>query len=442
MTEKITAKELAAWEERFRRDPMNALRENALADTDIKQVAIDRQKLLENQPCFSDEVKSGTILAQSKTGRCWLFAALNTLRVKAIARHGLKPGFAFSANYLAFWDKLERANWFLEEIIRHIGEVPLGDRARALLRAPIQEGGQWFMACDLIDKYGLVPNELMPDTFAGADSGNLNQCLSFQLRMAAAELRRMHEEGRGEDALRARKEAFLQGIYQILRCALGAPPASFSYAYYDAKGDYRRLPEQTPQEFYRFMTGTDLRDYVCVANAPTATHPFHRTFTIRDSGNVVGTGGALYYNLEMPVIKELLVRQLQDGQSVWFGCDCMKMMDRQKGVMSRELYRYESLFGLPFEMDKGDMLSYFHSQPNHNMAIVGVDIVDGAPRRWKVENSWGSQVGQAGFYTMDDGFLEQYAFLFVIEKKYLTGAQLEELTQEPIVLEPWDPLGA
>lgn len=442
MNHHITEKELAAWQQDFVADPMNVLRRNALAGTDIKQVAIDSQLLLSNQPCFTHEVKSGNILAQNKTGRCWLFSALNTLRVKAIAKHNLKQSFAFSVNYINFWDKLEKSNWFLEEIIKCIDEVPLGDRARALLRWPMMEGGQWFMACDLIAKYGLVPDETMPDTFAGSDSGNLNQCLNFRLRMAAVELRRAYEQGGDTEVLLQCKEETLRDVYQMLCCTLGTPPRQVEYTYYDAAGTYHRLPQQTPAEFYHYMADTDLADYVCVANAPTANRPFHQVYTLRDSGNVTGTRGARYYNLEMADVKELVIRQLQDGEAVWFGCDCMKMMDRQKGAMSRYLYQYRPLFGVELDMDKGDMINYFHSQPNHNMTIAGVELVNGTPRRWKVENSWGSQVGHNGFYVMDDDFMEQYAFLFVIHKKHLSQQQLAEAEGRPVVLESWDPLGA
>ncbi|WP_158097397.1 MULTISPECIES: C1 family peptidase [unclassified Flavonifractor] len=441
MEKQIKQRDILSWQETLAADPLRPMRQNCLAHTDLKQVAIDQSLLVENRPCFSLEVEGGSILAQNKTGRCWLFSALNILRVGTIRKQRLKPTFAFSVNYLNFWDKLEKANLFLERILEHLEQVPSGDYVRSLLRFPVQEGGQWFMFRDLVKKYGLVPAEVMPETYAAADSGNLNQCLNFKLRAGAAELKRLWEGGASQQELRAYKETILEAIYRILCCTLGTPPRSFRYEYYDRDGQYHILAEQTPMEYAKSVLDHDLDDYITVANYPTKDKPFRRVYQIPGHKNMEGGGPALYYNLEMADIKSMLIRQLQDGEGIWFGCDCMKMMDRQQGVMSRELYDYEGLFGVPFHMEKGDMLDFFQSEPNHNMTITGVDLVDGKPTRWKVENSWGSEVGHGGFYVMDDSFLEHYAFLFVLHKRCLTPEQLADLEQTPIPLPSWDPMG-
>ena len=441
MEKQIGGPELQAWRAAFDADPLNRMRQNCLAHTDIKQVALDQNLLVKNRPCFSCEVAGGTILAQNKTGRCWLFSALNILRAGTIRKEHLKPDFAFSVNYLNFWDKLEKANRFLQWMLEHMDQVPHGEEARALLRWPVREGGQWFMFRDLVKKYGLVPAEVMPETYAAADSGNLNQCLNLKLRAGAAELKRLWESSAPRQALLDGKERLLGEVYGILCCALGTPPTSFRYEYYDRDGVYHRLDEQTPLEYARTVLEHDLDDYVTVTNYPTRDKPFRRVYQIPGHGNMEGGGPAVYYNLEMADIKPMLVRQLQDGEAIWFGCDCIKMMDRQRGLMSRYAYDYQGLFGVSFHMEKGDMVDFLQSEPNHNMLLSGVDVLDGAPVRWKVENSWGSEVGHGGYYVMDDSYLEQYAFLFVLHKRFFTPEQLEDLEQEPILLPPWDSMG-
>lgn len=437
----ISREMIADWQASHDADTANHLRRNALAWADIKQTATDFDTVNANPLCFSHEVKTGTIQAQNKTGRCWLFSALNLLRQEAIESCGLKSDFTFSVNYLYFWDKLEKANWFLEEILKCLPEVPSGERARSLLRWPSSEGGQWYQFCNLVEKYGVVPGELMPEPYAGSDSSALNEVLSLRLRLAAAELRRLWESDAGESALANCRAQTLKDVHQILCNALGTPPERFAYEYCDASGRYHCMEEQTPQEFCRHVVGVDLRDYAALIHDPRPDRSYHRCYTLKNVGNIVGAGGPLYLNLPMEEIRPLLIRQITEGRSVWFGCDCMKMMDRYKGVMADRLYDYEKLFGMPFDMDKADMLRYSQSGPNHNMTICGVNLKEGVPDRWKVENSWSAQVGKSGFYVMADSYLEKYAYQFVIHKRYLTEQMLRELEEEPIRLEAWDPIG-
>lgn len=439
MSVDISFKQIREWKESYAQNPSNVFKRNLLSGSDIKQSSIDSVELASCLPVFNIEIKSAEIKAQKKTGRCWLFSALNALRPGVIKAHSLRNDFSFSVNYLYFWDKLEKANRFLEEIISHIDSLE-SDRIRSLMRYPINEGGQWFMFKNLVDKYGLVPQECMPETFSSEDSGNLNQVLFFYLRGCACELKK-HAATVTEEELRNAKRSMLETVYSILVNVLGEPPEEINWEYYDAEGKYQKLSGMTPKEFAADFVGASLEDYVTIANYPTSDKPLGKTYTIPGHTNMAGLGNSLYLNLEMDEVKELLIKQLKGGEPVWFGCDCMKLMDRAKGAMSTRLYRYDELFGVAMEFSKEEILENFMSEPNHNMLISGVELAEETPRKWKVENSWGPEVGHKGFYVMEDDFLEKYSFLYVINKKYLTDEQLSALENKPIELPYWDLMG-
>lgn len=442
MKKEIEHTQTKKWNQAFREDRKNGFLQNAVIQNELKVIARNHEKEIETQMCFSTENKGGDIMAQKQSGRCWLFSALNVLRARTIREKNLRSDFAFSPNYLYFWDKLEKSNLFLEYVIEDGLDFLDSPCGRMRLWYPAGESGQWFMFCNLVDKYGVVPLEVMPETHHSQNTQEMVRYLSHVLRCAAAELVQKKEQGAGEEALRSRKEEILQTVYRILCTTLGTPPETFSYDYTEKDGSYHHIEQISPQEFRDEFWKGNLEDYVCVANAPGKKRPYHKTFTLERFGNMISGRKSLYYNIEMDAIKPLLLQQLQDGETIWFGADCMNMMDRQKGIMSEGLYDYDGLYGVDYTMSKQEMLDYNESSPNHNMVIVGVKEYEDGRRFWKVENSWGCEVGQKGYYIMDEAYLDRYASEFIIHKKYLSQEQLEELTQEPILLPYNDPLGA
>ena len=441
MEKEINTAAIEKWDTLFQADHNNRLLQNTLLQHDLKSVATDMNVVQETQMCFSDEVKSGTILAQKQSGRCWLFSALNVIRVKAMAKKHLSPDFAFSPTYLYFWDKLEKSNFLLEDVIEGGDAFLESPAGRRQMLYPAGESGQWFMFANLVKKYGLVPMEIMPETKHSSDSTEMVRMLGRIVRSAALHLARLKRQKASPEMLYDLKESYLQKIYRFLCCTLGTPKQVFSYDYKENDGTYHHIEKITPLAFASDFWGENPDDYVCVANAPGKYRPYHKTFTLEHFGNVYDGNRSLYYNIEMDVVKELLVKQLKAGESIWFGCDCMNMMDRWKGVMHDRLYLFDELFGLD-PVEKGELLDCWGSSPNHNMVIAGMKTYGDGRRYWKVENSWGTEAGQNGFYIMNEGYLERYASEFIIKKCYLTKEQLAELAQEPIVLPFDDVLGA
>lgn len=312
-----------------------------------------------------------------------------------------------------------------------------------LLMAPLNDGGQWDMFCNLIEKYGVVPKDAMPETACSSATREITGYMTRKLREFACTLRTGHQNGKALEELRGEKEGMMQTIYNMLCIALGKPPKTFTLEVRNKKKEFLRDTGLTGKEFFQKYIGWDLSQYVSLINAPTADKPYHRTYTVKFLGNVVEGRPVKYLNLPVEDLKAAAIAQMKDGQPVWFGCDVGQCSLREGGVMDLEAIKADELFGTDFTMDKAQRLDYGESLMTHAMVFQGVDLDEnGSPTRWRVENSWGKEAGENGYYVMSDEWFTQYTYQVVVNKKYLTAQQVEELSQEPIPLEPWDPMGS
>ncbi len=437
----ITAELLAACRDRFAADPGQRTLANAVRKNGVAAVALNQDRVWSMQHTFSHMVKGGPITNQKQSGRCWMFAGLNTLRIPVMQQLGLEE-FELSQAYQMFWDKFEKANYFLESILETLSE-PLDGRLVAwLLAAPLNDGGQWDMFVNLVEKYGVVPKWVMPESFHASQSRGMNSLLTAKLREDAARLRSLNQQGTGLDGLRQEKERMLSEFYVALVTFLGEPPERFDFEYRDKDDAFHREEGLTPVEFFRRHVGMDLGDYVSVINAPTADKPYGRTFTVRYLGNVKGGRNVLYLNVEPEALRQVAMAQLMDGEAVWFGCDVGKMQDRESGIMAADLYDYQSVVGMPLAMTKAERLDYGESLMTHAMVFTGVNVVDGRPNRWRVENSWGTENGQKGYFVMDDAWFDAYMYQVVVRRSHLPEELQAALSQNPIELPPWDPMGS
>ena len=231
-------------------------------------------------------------------------------------------------------------------------------------------------------------------------------------------------------------------FYRILTLFLGIPPTSFDFEVVDKDKKFHREMNCTPTSFYDKYVGMDLSNYISVINAPTENKPYNRTFTVQYLGNVEGGDPVKYLNLDIATLKELAIKQMKDGEPVWFGSDVGQKMKREKGILDENIYDYEQVLGMAFKLDKGGRLDYGESLMTHAMVFAGVNLIDNKANRWKVENSWGDKTGKKGYYVMSDEWFDQYVYQIVIDKKYLSKEQLEAWKTEPIELKPWDPMGS
>lgn len=441
----VTLEDLGAAREQFVEERANVIAKNAVTAQGIREVARVPEAVAANTGTFDVEVRQGKRCDQKRSGRCWMFASLNTMRTRIIDRYNLKT-FELSQAYPLFFDKVEKSNWFLENVLDTLDE-PLSGRLMAhLLADPISDGGQWDMFRALVRKYGVVPKEAMPETACSSNTRDMDAYLTRYLRGAAKRLRESHEAGVSTDDLRAMKKEMMGEVTSLLITCLGEPPVQFDVRLRDKDDELVLSGTYTPQEFFDKVVSMPVDDYVSVISAPTADKPFGHTYTVDRLGNVVEAGGVRYLNLPVERLKELAVAQLQDGLPVWFGCDVIQSFIRDEGIMDTASLDVDGLFGFPVEgcLDRAERLDYGESLMTHAMVLEGVNLdAAGKPTLWKVENSWGDKRAKDGFDSITDAWFDQYVYQVVVDKRFLSDSERKTYeTEEPTVLAPWDPMGS
>ncbi len=194
-------------------------------------------------------------------------------------------------------------------------------------------------------------------------------------------------------------------------------------------------------EFYKKYVPVDVNDLVTLCNVPMESRPFGKRYRIRFSANVAEAGDMEFVNVPLDVFKKAAVGQISDGHPIWFACDCMQFSLRGDGFFDCDTVRVDQLFGTKFTFDKAKGLEYGDCPSNHAMTLTGVNLdADGRPNRWKVENSWGKDNGQDGYYVASDAWFDRYVTELIIRKEYLDEATREILADQPVELEPWEPL--
>ena len=440
----VTPSDIDQAREDFLASRANIVAKNAVTSKGVRGVARVPEAAAKNTTTFDIEVKQGDRTDQEHSGRCWMFASLNTMRYRIIQRLNLKT-FELSQAYPLFFDKLEKSNWFLENILDTLDEPLDGRLVSYLLSDPIGDGGQWDMFRSLVKKYGVVPKEAMPETACSSNTAEMDRYLTRYLRGCARRLRESASAGVDKSDLHAMKKEMMSEIYNLLVMCLGVPPTSFDIRLRDKDDELVLTGNYTPCSFFKEVVRMPVDDYVSVISAPTADKPFGHVYTVSRLGNVVEDGGVRYLNLPIDELKRLAIAQLKDNLPVWFGCDVSQNYLAAEGIMSTDALDVDSLFGFPVEgcMDRAERLDYGESAMTHAMVLEGVNLdAAGKPTLWKVENSWGKDHGKQGFDSIGDPWFDEYVYQVVVDKKYLTDEQRSIFeTEEPRVLEPWDPMG-
>ena len=437
----LTQESVDEFRQSFDADPSKRLVQNVVTQHDVNDVALSRSIVTESPHSFSIVLDDWSVTNQARSGRCWMFAGLNLCRVDTRNVLNVKE-FEFSQNYLMFWDKLERANFVLEAIIE-TADRPADDRTVAfLLRSPISDGGQWDMFTALVDKHGVVPKTAMPETESSGNSSRMNGSLNYQTRQGAKRIRDAYSKESGLAELRRIKDQVLKVIYDVLCIHLGTPPTEVDWQWKDKDDKFTRSGKLSPLQFAANYLQTDIHDYVSLVHDPRETSPLGATFTVEYLGNVVDGPPIKYLNIDIQLMKDIALRMLQDGKPVWMGCDTGKQMHRDLGLWDADLFDYASVYGADFSLDKAARLEYHQTAMTHAMMFTGVDVVDGVPRRWRVENSWDDKVGNKGFFLMNDSWFAEYMFEIAVPKDYLPPELQTALELEPIVLPAWDPMGS
>lgn len=388
---------------------------------------------------FTYRVPTKGITDQQRSGRCWLFTGFNVLRAQFIKDNNLGE-FYFSHCYSFFWDQLEKANLFLEGILE-TRTLPITDRkVEWLFQHPINDGGQFTGISDNLLKYGVVPSDVMPDTYSSNNTARLSSLIAKLLRQGGMELRSKAQQGATLAELRKDKETTLQAIYRLLCLNLGTPPTTFEYTLRDADGKVLSTKEYTPLSFYQEHVGVNLKDdYVMIMNDPS--QPYYETYAIEYDRHAWDGKDWTYINLPMEEIKEMAIASLKEGNMMYYSCDVGKELNKESGLLTLGYDDYEAITGVPITMTKGERIASFDSGSTHAMTLVAVDLdKSGKPTKWMVENSWGATSGHQGHLIMTDAWFDAYTFRLVVHKKYLTPRAKELQGKTPKLLPPWSPM--
>lgn len=422
----------------FKKDAYTKAMQNALSSNDISKLAWNRSNVGTVDQLFTYRVDVSGITDQKSSGRCWMFSSLNLFRPIVMKKYNLAE-FEFSESYLYFYDLLEKANLFLNNI-ENSANLPIEDqKVRWYLRPPVDDGGQWGNFVNLVKKYGLVPKSAMGETNSSENTSLLTKFINSKLREYALEIRELKNAKADAKKIASRKVEMLSDIYRMLALNLDEPPTEFQWRFKD-KDNKIVEKKLTPQSFRDEVLGdSSLDDFVMIMNDPS--RPYWKHYEVENYRNTAEGNNWHYVNLPNDVIKEFCVASIKNNEALYASCDVGKQLRREVGVLDVDNFDYESIYGVKFGMNKAQRIQTGESGSSHGMALIAVDVdAQGKPVKWQFENSWGPAAGEKGYLTFTDAWFNEYMFRFVVNKKYLTSKVLEIYGQKPEMLPPWDPM--
>ena len=437
----ISQETLQKLEKSYRKSTLNKVAENAIIKNGIYESSINHDAVQKHNFEFSIETKIGAITNQKNSGRCWIFASINMVRLALMEEFKLER-IELSQNYIAFHDYLEKANTYLNFMIdKGLGLSTLDRTFQHYNESPVQDGGyfEWFM--DLIKKYGICPKSAMQETFQSENTTAIFKEVNLRLKSYVAKMRNVYENDKQvTDEIYELKEKALEDVYNVLVKSLGMPPKSFTFSYHDKDKKFHSF-ESTPIDFYKQHVEKPLSEKITVISDPREIYPYNRLLHSDFVKNVYDGTGLLKLNIALKEQKQAIINSLKDGKAVWFGCDVGASSNSKLGIMDENLYTTDLTLTKLLPFSKKEKFELHASVISHAMNLVGVDLdKNGKPLAWKVENSWGDEVGKKGIFSMSDKWFDEFSYEAIVDKKYLSDEALSGLKKDPIELEPFDPI--
>lgn len=442
----LVADNIVQWETDILSVPKNRFALNAFTKNEIKNLLTKRlSNIRDNENVFNLKVdnEGSPVTNQRLSGRCWLFALTNLFRIPVLKKFNLKE-FQLSQQYLFFYDKLEKSNQFLTNIIDTASDDLDARVVSTLFADPISDGGQWTMVCNLVEKYGVVPHLVYPDAYSATSLGTLNLVLVNKLKQDALKLRKLvTDKTTSKEQIIELKEQYLKEVYKILTLTLGVPPKAdeaFTWEFVDKFDNFHRV-DVTPLDFFKKFVGWDLKSYVSLINDPR--NEYYKLYLVDKLNNIVGADPVLYINVPIDELKEVIIKNLKANQPVFFGSDVGKYFASSEGILDLDNYDYELGFDISLKLSKAERLKTHTSQMTHAMVITGVHIEDGKPVRWRVENSWGPDSGKEGYLVMTDNWFNEYVYQAVTNLSF-ASKQIAEISKGEVfkTFNLWDPMGS
>lgn len=437
----ITLEEIEEYAKEFVNERANIIAKNAVTNNGILKATQNYTIIQELSQQFSSDINQINVVNQKKTGLCWMFAAFNFINSQISKKLNIER-IEFSQNYLMFYDKLEKANLFLENILSTLEEPTQGRLISTVLCDPLGDGGQWDMFCNLVNKYGIIPKSAMPDTASSVSTKEMNSLLTELIVENACRMRKEYKLGKTVNQLKESKKKIINDIYRILCICLGNPPDSFDFELLNKSGNKIVEKQISPLMFSKKYISIDFDDYICMANLPFKNMPYYKSYTVRFLGNLKEGRNVKYLNLPIELLKKIAIKHLNEGLPVWVGCDIRKERIRDEGILAVGAHNTNILFDINTTWTKGERLEYKQSTMTHAMILIGVNPDEnGKVISWKAENSWGKEAGRNGYYIMTDEWFSEYVYQIVVNKKYVSHKLVDAYYENPIVIEQWEAIG-
>ena len=435
--QQITETDLKDIQSSFVMDASTKALQNIITnDANLRKLSLNRDIQGETDHYFKYKVDVKGITDQQQSGRCWMFTSMNVLRPSVMKQFNIKE-FDFSHNYNYFWDMFEKSNLFLENAIATAGHDMLERDVEFYFRTPVGDGGVWNLFYNIAEKYGVVPQNIMPETAHSNNTTQMRSVLNECLRTGGYELRTMVNSKKSKKEITEAKKNILKDVYRILSLCLGNPPSQFEWRYETSDGEIKTL-KTTPKEFYNMIKpeNYNTESYVMIMNDPT--REYYKVYEIANYRNTYVGVNWVYLNLPNDVIKKAAISSIKANEAMYASCD-VAMYNSADGVCHPEMFDYSSLFGVKLDMDKKARILTRESASAHAMTLMAVDTDENdQPLKWQFENSWGPTAGHNGYMTFTDKWFDDYMFRIVINKKYLDDESSKAAKQKPITLPAWD----
>lgn len=434
----ITDKDLQEIKSSFKKDQSTTAIQNILTThANIRENALNHDLQSQIDHYFKYRVNVKGITDQKNSGRCWMFTSMNALRPTIMEKYNI-DNFDFSHNYLYFWDIFEKSNLFLENIINTVKQ-PIDDRLVVeLFKSPVGDGGVWNLFYNAAEKYGVVPDAVMPETAHSNSTGQMVSLINERLRAGGYAIREQAATQKNKKDYSIEKKDVLKDIYRILALCLGEPPVEFTWRYKDKSGNIVEK-KSTPIDFYKEIKPSDYspENYVMIMNDPT--REYYKLYEIQNYKNTIEGVNWIYLNLPNEDIKKAALASIKNNEAMYSSSDVGKQFNRESGILDPAMYDYEGLLGVKLDMDKKARILTRQSGSSHAMLLIGCDTdSNDKPQKWEFENSWGATAGNKGYLTFTDAWFDEYIFRLVINRKYLEAKATEALKQTPIQLPMWD----
>lgn len=425
----IKLDDIEEFSKQYNSNPNNKIIENAIVQNGLENTMLNKSIIIENQPIFNIELPESSRYDQKDSYKCWIYAGFNMIKYDIAKNLNIDvKNLNLSSNYISFFDRLEKANYLYNKIIKQKNIDFEHLEKEKIIQQAGEETGYWEFFKTLVLKYGLLPYEYMPDTMESQNVDRITTFYKEKVLKDIVNLINLIKQNSSREKLESEIKKYLSENYGILSKILGEPPTSFNYEYKDKQGNYCEYKNITPKEFRDKFLSLNLKDYINLGNIPKYNKEYYKTYR-RDNYEHIEKSTLL--NLPIKYLKEASIKQLKNGTPVYMGIYVRQFRDKKTGVLDTRLFNYDEILGIkPLSKEEG--LNTTEIRMHHFMTLTGVHIVDNKPIRWKVEDSYGDNEKINGCYVMNDNYFDKYVFDVIVDKKYLSSEHLELLNQEPI----------